>query len=582
MKYTLDLATQKVFGPYETDESTAPSMSLGDYVDKVKDKYPFSSGLMPLNGTGVLSIQRGFGFEQIIYQLVPAIENISWGERESTQNKKIFNLAVPYRIYIIDFKDGNLVGCRHFFSPEPIYNWEQKLYIPNLPNTNCIGYNGTSVGWVCLYHRHDTTKYTFAERIEYALNRMSGLVEPYNNVNMSETDGVRFYQHHKAPAFMYDANAWHKKSVDEGFQWTLDPDLLIPFRVPVDPKDHAQSHVDGENVPFYTLHRAANEPYSAHYGDKTYSKPWMITDHNETPKELLMSAVMGTAAPAAKALKEKPKKPETPEELLKYFSQDMPGIKMQDQEKILKILTGVRTYLCERCGQHQPHIYTVVDNITEYDGLNVQDYTASNWCASCKDHYAKPKYTKYMININGEIIPDFSHPDQKKIAVSMNALVDLGDSNLSYYSHITECSNCGYYHHKNFADERIVYGMINDQLSKQGCIKCIGTASFAKDFHTNKMMLKDFMTETVVSNLEINAETNAPTFVQSTVWTTKPITYCACKLVALQQQYAADATNEQGGLGNICGGCLKYDPITLETIHVPMINLADLPLNPII
>lgn len=581
MKYTVDLTEKKVLGPYETESKDAAAVSLATYVDSVKDKYPFSSGLLPLNGTGILSIQRGFGYEQIIYQLVPAVDIVSWGARESTANKALYNLAVPYRIYIADFKDGGFIGCRHFFSPEPIYSWDQKLYVPNLPNTNCIGYNGTSVGWVCLYHRHDTKAFTLAERIEYFLNRMNGVVEPYNDANMSQTDGVRFYQRQGAPSFMWDAKNWQKKSLEEGFKWTLNPDLYIPFEVSADPENHAQSFADKE--PVYTLRRAAYEPYSAHYNDKVYTKPWMIESIENIPHEMLLSSIIGT--PVGNIVKpiKAPKLPETPEELKKYFADDVPGLKMKEQEAILNLLTAVKTYKCQNCLKLVKTELTPVAVDFHVDGLNIQNIVTIDWCDECveADSISIHSHYKYKDASAEEIIVDLTHQDLKMIRINKNMLLyNQFFKNYFMHVHAKNCNHCGQNVHINNTKEFFVYSYQNGMFYASGCISCITT--YAQDYDSKKLVLLEDMKEFQVSNLEFIPGSGKPNFVQSTVFSTQPIIQCACKLLALSKEYGPLEKNEYEGLGNICKACLEIDNVTGDPVHKPMFNLVEVPLDPII
>lgn len=227
------------------------------------------TGLLPVDGTGVLSIRSALNHTQVAYQHAPGKYYINWGATEGDPYAIKYLVAQPYRIVIIDFLDNNLLGARTFYSPYPVTHPNTQLYHVNLPNINCRGYRGNGVGWICLYHNEDLSQYPFNERLVKAIERCSG-VEAYNDANMSETDGTRFYQEHRPNnRFLYDPKEWEKKTEQDGVDWTLDEDLWIPILV--QDFDHQDKHYsDGQPLTFVD---ALFGNYQAYYYDKLRPKP---------------------------------------------------------------------------------------------------------------------------------------------------------------------------------------------------------------------------------------------------------------------------------------------------------------------
>jgi len=228
----------------------------------------FDTGLLPVgNHSGLLALRGGFGHLQIVYQIEPGIQHVIWGKSERDTTAGHYQLAQPYRIWVADFYNGNISGARHFYSPTPITSPEDKLYHVNLPNTNCKGYNNTGVGWMCLYHTDDTTKYSVKQLIEYAFMRAGG-GEAYNDNNMSGTDGPRFYSAQKRPSYFWNPNQWQAKSFSDGFDWTCDEKLLIP--VLVEGPDSQSAHGGKHNL---RVDDVMNGTYNSYYTDKWPLKP---------------------------------------------------------------------------------------------------------------------------------------------------------------------------------------------------------------------------------------------------------------------------------------------------------------------
>lgn len=221
-----------------------------------EDNTSYDTGFMPQSGTGILRIRQSGSYTQICYQQEPTVSFVKWGYNEGDPDAKVYSLAHPYKIWIADFFEDLLVGVRHFFSPQPIEMEDDPLYHVTYPNTNCRGYSGTSVGWVCLYQTSNVALPNIHQKLFYAWERESGLHEPYNDANMSETDGPRFYASNGID--IYDnKKGWQKRSVDEGFEWMLDTSMLIPILI-------------AESDTFATKHAKTGKPYT--FGDASTGK----------------------------------------------------------------------------------------------------------------------------------------------------------------------------------------------------------------------------------------------------------------------------------------------------------------------
>lgn len=264
--------------------STVKSFNLDHVTDKdiVSFYHSFSAyasfdtGLLPLNGTGVLAIRTAGPHTQIVTQHAPGLYHVNWGAHEGDKHAKAYYVAQPYRIVIGDFENGNLLGARMFYSPYPITNPAQQLYHVNLPNINCRGYRGNGVGWICLYHKEDWSSLPFNEKVSRFIERCSG-VETYNDANMSETDGPRFYNKNQKPSYFIDPVEWQEKSDKEGFQWTLDESLLIPVLVKdIDNQD--RHYPDGQPL---TLAMAMLGNYQAYYTDTNIPKIYNIISRSD-------------------------------------------------------------------------------------------------------------------------------------------------------------------------------------------------------------------------------------------------------------------------------------------------------------
>lgn len=228
----------------------------------------FDTGLLPVDGSGILSIRTAGNHTQIAYQHKPGMYYINWGVYEGDRSAVKYYVAQPYRIVVADLLNGNIYGARTFYSPIPVTHPLTPLYHVNLPNINCKGYRGNGVGWICLYHNEDISSYPFNEKVAKILDRCSG-TEAYNDQNMSETDGPRFYRDNNKPSYISNPAEWQAFSEENGYEWTLDPDLWIP--VLVKDRDHQDKHYNtGQPLTFAD---ALIGNYQAYYTDTTIPKP---------------------------------------------------------------------------------------------------------------------------------------------------------------------------------------------------------------------------------------------------------------------------------------------------------------------
>lgn len=276
------IAVQSTVQSFNLDHVTQKDIT--SFYTRFSQFSAWDTGLLPVDGSGILSIRTAGEYTQFAYQHKPGLYHVNWGKSEGAAAAAYY-LAQPYRIIICDMKEGNLLGARMFYSPYPITSPSQPLYHVNLPNINCKGYRGNGVGWICLYQNEDWTQFPLNERIVRFIERCSG-VETYNDANMSETDGTRFYQEHKKPEYFWDPVQWEQKTSEEGYGWTLDENLLIP--VLVKSMDEQSKHVNG-GVPL-TFADALVGDYQAYYTDDVHTKPINAVirpDKELNPKKVL-------------------------------------------------------------------------------------------------------------------------------------------------------------------------------------------------------------------------------------------------------------------------------------------------------
>ena len=222
----------------------------------VENAKSFETGFMPQSGSGILSYRVRGSYSQLAYQEAPGIRLVKWGRMERDVEAQMFELEHPYKIWICDFDKDLLVGLRHFFSPIPIEDVDQELYHTTFPNTNCIGYSDTSVGWVCLYQTGTDPLLSMQDKLAYAYEREAGHSEPYNDRNMSSTDGPRFYANNGVDLFASGSD-W-VAAQKEGIDWES---VLIPVRT----TDEMSLFHDPEGAEIYTFNDALNKPYYPYY-----------------------------------------------------------------------------------------------------------------------------------------------------------------------------------------------------------------------------------------------------------------------------------------------------------------------------
>lgn len=292
MDNTITLTDSKVIEELHAGAaSKSTEKGLISFYEAFSDIAAFDTGILPVQGTGLLAIRKALDHTQIVFQHQPGKYHIFWGKRERDPHAKAWFMAQPYRIVIGDLQDGNLIGARTFYSPVPINTSNQPLYHANIPNLNCKGYRGNGVGWLCLYLNESNSKwaqYSFGDKVRALLERASG-AEAYNDANMSSTDGPRFYRQwystHKPELvkeynFLYEPEAWQAKTEAEGYEWTLDDDLWIPIMVKGIDEQGAHSEEPGA-VPL-TLEMAMLGKYKSYYSD-----PWVDKGINKPINEIV-------------------------------------------------------------------------------------------------------------------------------------------------------------------------------------------------------------------------------------------------------------------------------------------------------
>lgn len=229
------------------------------FLTNLSQTIPYDTGWLP---PGLRSYTQVNNYSQAVVVAPPGINRVYWGVRERDRDVKQYMLAQPWRVIIVDMIDGDLHGVRMFYSPTPINSPEQELYHQNLPNINCLGYQGNGVGWVCLYKTESWATLTLGEKLFKALERCSGS-EAYNDKNMQGIDGPSMYKKKKMPDYTWKPSEWEEKTAKEGVMWTFDSSLWLPVLVQ-SRTDQSKHRVKGTPL---TLEMAMNGHYAAFYGD---------------------------------------------------------------------------------------------------------------------------------------------------------------------------------------------------------------------------------------------------------------------------------------------------------------------------
>lgn len=351
----------------------------------------FDTGLLPVEGSGLLAIRSALNHTQVAYQHAPGKYYINWGDHEGDSRANKYYVAQPYRIVIIDFVNGNILGARTFYSPVPITHPGASLFHTNLPNINCRGYRGNGVGWICLYHTEDISGYPFSEKLFKALERCSG-VETYNDANMSETDGTRFYQQYReAYPYLWDPRAWEAKTERDGVDWTLDPDMWL--EVLVRGLDDQGDH-DWNGQPL-TFADALFGDYKAYYTDELVPKP--VNAIARRDKELNRQALFN----------------EFKQAYLNSSNSNMPfqpidvfnmSAKIKEDLSVTFVpapTSNVTVIECVHCNElHE------IEDTDDTDEVYWSDYSEDWYCAGC--------YSEHFIYdpLNGQMVPTWSESGQ--------------------------------------------------------------------------------------------------------------------------------------------------------------------------
>lgn len=460
MKFDIDFNTKKSSIQIKGEEV---DIDLSKLLNNITDGAPFDTGILPVEGDGLLSYRKGFGREQIVWQFAPTKRTIVWGQRESEQNKPKYWLAQPFVIIIGDFQDGNFLGLRHFYSPEAIYSHKQALYAINLPNTNTTTYGGTSVGWACIYpHQDGNGLETLSQKIGYVLMRENGAGEPYNNANMSSTDGPRFYQGRKAPKKIWDPDAWEQETAKhEDLDWVLDKDLWQPLKIDWNSTPSAEGFSDNGEI--YTLGDAIYKPYYPYYPHR-FAQPFVlpmnalywaeqdakvelenVEDENERNKiiqkafsqrwkddeDLLdtLSNFWRIGQPgkgSGQANKATPA-----EKTVSQIVEELRNSKglTNDQLKTKFLSDGILCVRCEKKYPDEDHFYNVITsyemNDYDLDSIKFPDGATVRWCLDCTNAFASNIAGVGLVSYAAGV---FSYAEEKFYLPEMTAKCETCDN----------------------------------------------------------------------------------------------------------------------------------------------------------
>jgi hypothetical protein len=413
----------------ETKELNAVFKSISDIAF-------FDTGILPLDGSGTLMIRQALGHSQVVFQHAPGICRVIWGGSEGDSEAVHYDLAMPYRIVIGDFVDNEFYGARHFYSPSPITSLDQALFHVNLPNLNCKGYgNGNGVGWICLYHNKPSISHlNLGQKIANLIERTGG-TEAYNDANMNETDGPRFYaemyENNPEYRYLWDPELWEHKSSEEGSSWTLDGSLWIP--VIVQNMDNQTKHYDGEDGSYYTLRMAVDGKYRAYYSDpntpKNYQK--FIREDLELPDDKTVFVKIQSAFKKAE------------NKILKETQTHQPIIPFSDKFINCKLCNEIHGsdhvvafengYACESCAEEKLVICVSCDTHKHY--ADMAFYNNNFHCSSCVTLFQCKKCYSFHENehsiINNEMCTACS-----KVEQCSNCLIPRDIEDLMHIEHI--------------------------------------------------------------------------------------------------------------------------------------------------
>lgn len=413
-KYTIlsdpNYHLQSVVSSYGIDHTT--EKDLRSFYTNVSQLSYIDTGLLPVFGSGMLSLRGAGGHYQVAYQHAPNKYLINWGAYESDPNAKSYLLAQPYRIVIIDIVDNSIYGARHFYSPYPISHIDAPLYHVNLPNLNCKGYtNGVGVGWICLYHKSESSNISdFSELLRIGLERTSG-VEPYNDRNMAETDGIRFYREHynndENYAFLWNPKLWEEKTEQEGIAWTLDENLWAPIKVhSLD--DQACHYPHGEE---YTFAHAILGNYKAYYYDDNVPKLVNIISREDFQLSSSTIYTLFTKAHNSTSLYDSSTEPEKPPTF------KTPSLFVQNNNE-----EDDESFICDCCSD----TYSLDEHISTADGYSV-----------CNDCSSEIFYVDHLQEY-------FYHDNNLIFDTNTSSWYNLDFLKAGYHYYL--CEDCGSFH----------------------------------------------------------------------------------------------------------------------------------------
>lgn len=546
---TNSVAVRSVVKSFGLDHVT--DKDIVTFYSALSDYAQIDTGLLPLDGTGLLAYRQAADYSQIVIQHAPGVYRIMWGENEGDRNAKHYFLAQPYRIVIGDLHNGSLLGARMFYSPVPITSPSNQLYHVNLPNINCRGYRGNGVGWVCLYHNEDWSNIPLSEKVARLMERCSG-AEAYNDANMSETDGPRFYaSHYKKTEFNYlwNPQEWEKKS-QEGYAWTLDSDTpWIP--VLVQDRDNQDKHYQ-DGIPL-TIGMALTGDYQAYYTDSVKNKPINAltrSDRNYSPDSVFQIIKLAYAKASATDNKSQDIDPYTATITVRseYTKTSNPN-KVNDDDD------DDDTFYCNYCNDTFP--------TSDYEIF--YDHKGDSYCESCiNEHFAW---------VSSE--ESYYHFDDCVYIESDDVYVPEDKNDL-----YTQCENCnaaylnveGKYFTATFTDSdgSEIHACISCDSSDLSAYKCSGCDDFVYIPSGNFVTFKAFTSPPFSSN-NLDDSTFEPTDHYFHYSCASNKTVCPCGFIRDSnivdhdqagewQQVSINTVLQADDNGSCCASCAHYDP----------------------
>lgn len=455
-----NIAVQSTIRSFNLDHVT--EKDIVSFYNSFSQYSAWDTGLLPVEGSGILSIRTAGVYTQFAYQHKPGLYHVNWAATEGGAATSYY-VAQPYRIIICDMKDGNLLGARMFYSPYPITHPSQPLYHVNLPNINCKGYRNNGVGWICLYQNEDWSHLPLNERIVRFIERCSG-VETYNDANMSETDGTRFYCEKGKPSYIWKAAEWQEKSAQEGYEWTLDEELWIP--VLVKSMDDQKHHYDkGVNLTFAD---ALVGDYRAYYYDDETTKPInaiIRPDKSLDPRQVLSYFVNSyNASTTSSPVLLNNTFASSQEVKNKVGSSVFTGSSLLNapENHTLPFDDSENSFKCETCGE----FYN--ENVSD----SYVDFYDNTHCESC--------FNEYYVYV--ESVSAHFHIEDERI---------FWDEYTSAYYHsdydtIELCENCNHAYCKHGHGKKIEDIFYVHDLDHTVCTQCIETSSKDNNFPIGK------------------------------------------------------------------------------------------------